>query len=115
MNPHSGRDNTFVWVEQIEELPLIAGLPTHHDPTPSLNESNDTETGRADNQEPFFDSIDSNWTFILSPRDFQNRKCWLRTGFSDSRADASARRPFGEILLHKLNGLKFLRAPLKSL
>src|SRR5476649_2586857 len=40
-------------VEQIEKLPLIAFLLTHHDPPPTLNESSSRESCRAENHEPF--------------------------------------------------------------
>src|SRR5476651_731223 len=40
-------------VEQIEKLPLIAFLLTHHDPPPPLNESSSRESCRAENHEPF--------------------------------------------------------------
>src|SRR5476651_1366861 len=49
--------DTIFEVEQIEKLPLIAFLLTHHDPPPSLNESSKRESCGADDHEAFFDSI----------------------------------------------------------
>src|SRR6266536_1499377 len=48
------RRNTLFEVKQIEQLALIARLPAHHDPPPSLTESNKTESRVARNHEPFF-------------------------------------------------------------
>jgi hypothetical protein len=44
--------NAFFHVEQIKQLALIAVLPAHHDPPPSLTES-DLESRVARNHEPF--------------------------------------------------------------
>ena len=49
--------NAIFEIEQIEELPLIVCLPTHHDQPPLLNESSERESRHADNHDPFFNSI----------------------------------------------------------
>jgi hypothetical protein len=66
--PNGGRPYMVCWnaifeIEQIEELPLIVCLPTHHDQPPLLNESSERESCCAENHEPFFDNIDPkrNW------------------------------------------------------
>src|SRR6266498_639146 len=52
------RRNTLFEVKQIEQLALIARLPAHHDPPPSLIESNRRNHGSPEITSPFFNSID---------------------------------------------------------
>src|SRR6266542_5574262 len=51
------RRNTLFEVKQIEQLALIARLPAHHDPPPSLTESNRRNHGSPEITSPFFNSI----------------------------------------------------------
>jgi len=51
------RRNTPFEVEQVKQLALIAGLPTHHDEPPPLDSLKPTESRFAENHEPFFNTI----------------------------------------------------------
>jgi hypothetical protein len=49
--------NALFEVEQVEQLALIARLPTHHGKPPPLIASSQTESLFADEREPFFNAI----------------------------------------------------------